>query len=325
MSSFRCGSCAPAPPSLPLSASSLVVGTMAASVPVGGENSAPQRQSDSPAFFSPAAARPAEEKVLSDKIDKLSHMMASFTKSQKATNDSLFHELKSLSRSNEQIISSNKQLVTQVTELGDKFKALSISNTELTNRCDGLESENACLRGLLTGAISRLEHLEHVSCAEDVVISGLPEAPGEDLPSLVQSIGTTLNTVLVPGTILAAHRLGSAAPDASRPRSVLVRLASDVLRNKLIEQKRRKGTLFARDIPGLGYAAGSGRLYINEGLPPTTRRLLAESRRSVAQHGWQQAWVRNGAVYIINDVNTRPIRVKHLQDIGLIGNERPDA
>lgn len=51
-------------------------------------------------------------------------MMTSFTKSQKATNDSLFRELKSLSRSNEQIISSNKQLVTQVSELSDKFNAL---------------------------------------------------------------------------------------------------------------------------------------------------------------------------------------------------------
>lgn len=152
-----------------------------------------------------------------------------------------------------------------------------------------MESENVRLRGLLSGAMSRLENLERVSCAEDVVISGLPEAPGEDLLSLVQSIGAALNTALTPNTILAAHRLGSAASNPSRPCSILVRLASGVLRNKLIEQKRRKGTLFARDIPSLGYAASSGRLYINEGLPPATRRLLDEARKYVARRGWQRA------------------------------------
>lgn len=53
MSSFQCGSCVLAPPSMPLMVPSLVVSTVAASGLVDGGASAVQRQSASPAFFSP--------------------------------------------------------------------------------------------------------------------------------------------------------------------------------------------------------------------------------------------------------------------------------
>lgn len=157
----------------------------------------------------------------------------------------------------------------------------------MSNRCDSLESENDRLRGMLSGVMSRLEHLERSTCAGDVIISGLPESSGEDLRTTVQSIDSVLNTVLDKSAILDAHRFGVAISDVSlRPRSILVRLSSGVLRNRLIGHKHGRGVLLARDVPGLGPVAGSGRLYINEGLPPFTRRFLEETRKCVTQCGW---------------------------------------
>lgn len=99
-----------APPPAPLTSPLLVVNAEGTSTLCAGGDFPAERQSVSPAFYSPGPenARSSNEKMLSNKLDKLSTMLAAFSNSQKNTNDDLFRELKSLSRSNEHIIHFNK-------------------------------------------------------------------------------------------------------------------------------------------------------------------------------------------------------------------------
>lgn len=270
-----------------------------------------EHQDASPAFYSP---RPCDvsssnEKLLSA-VAKLSFMLDYFSKSQKAMNEDLFRELRSLS--NEQIFSTNKQLVSshdelmkRLSDLGDKYNTLSKDNAKLSDRCDGLLSDNERLSSLLTCALERIEYLERSSCDDEVIVTGLPEEPNEDLGSTMRSIGDASGVGFMRTDVVSARRLGSDAGEPGRPRSVLVRLSSHILRRELLQRKRLKGTLLAGDVPGLGASPdGSGRLYINESLPPATRRLRILARDFVAAEGWRRTWVRDGAVYIVKDVNS---------------------
>lgn len=71
-----------------------------------------------------------------------------------------------------------------------------------------------------------------------------------------------------------------------RLRSVLVTLSSAKIRRSFLQLKKVKGNLTVSDVPALTGLKGQNlKIYINERLPPATRRLYAEARRFVASGG----------------------------------------
>lgn len=86
-------------------------------------------------------------------------------------------------------------------------------------------------------------------------------------------------------------------------------------------QKEIRATVAS--VPVLAGLQGQGtKIYINEGLPPATRRLLSEARRFAASNGFAGAWVRNGAVMVRQVAGDRPMRTYCSQDLtALEGNE----
>lgn len=324
---FRCSSCAtmkssvkrsaPSPPLLPMGVEGAASNAFAPGAPVGsasgpllpsrsvvGDTLTADAKDDvvtavrdcSAVVKVLADAQVSMQEALQNKIDGMQECLQGKMSDLQASYDCMSESLSSVS---------------------SRLRDLAVSNGELLRRCDELEMENGVLRVSLQDANERIHSLEREACAGDL-ITGVPETPDESLREIVRSVGVSLRVNIASSDILAADRIGKTAPNGARPRAVLVRLASGVLRDDIIRRKRNKGVLLARKVVVADadrIDGDAGRVNVNKGLPRSLRRVLAEAREFVTAKNWQRCWVRGGRIFILRDAKSRPVTMSSSQEL----------
>lgn len=289
------------------------------SAPCGvGEVAAGVGGSDRAFSFSFDSSQSLQEAILGGYSPTLSDVLAATVKCLEtvtAFKDEQTAKNNDLSRQLEEIRAVNATLESRVDRLHVELEEYTVSGAELVNRYKQLRGENDGLKAALTEMGARVSHLERASCESELIISGVSERSDEDLTSIARAIFSRLRVDLSGEDLRVAHRIGktlsaTGGGSPARPRGILVRLSSVGLRNQFIAGKRRTGDLRVREmLSDLDGPAGDSKIYVNEGLAPSIRRLLAEARRITLQKGWSKCWVKNGFIYIRKEAETCPVRV----------------
>lgn len=158
----------------------------------------------------------------------------------------------------------------------------------------------------------KLDSMEQQARQSNLEINNLPEKRNENLIGIIQTIGSTIKQPITPQDILAIHRVPHANPKSTRPKNVVVKLSSRVLRDNFISAARSvKGiTTDQINIPGLPQ-----RVYINEHLTLKNKKLFRETREVARQKGLKFVWVKHGTI-LLRATETAPIfAVRNEEDI----------
>ncbi|KAI8487882.1 hypothetical protein Bbelb_343300 [Branchiostoma belcheri] len=154
-----------------------------------------------------------------------------------------------------------------------------------------LTTQVADLQGAYTTLQGKFNDLEQYSRRNCVIVSGIPESPGErGTDEAVLQVTNKINCdpPLSTHDIDRSHRLGKKREDG-KPRPVIVKFCS--YRSKAIVMKA-KSTADSRAI------LRKEGIFISENLTMQNRKLLYEARLLVKEKRINQAWTYDGKIFI---------------------------
>ncbi|KAJ8721799.1 hypothetical protein PYW08_004201 [Mythimna loreyi] len=207
-----------------------------------------------------------------------------------------------------------RTLKFEVLELRRDVAEIKAANESCHIRMDGIESRlevlekrqcEGCVSSADLGVVEQLKRdlndRDQELMSNDVVITNVPEALGENTTHLLQLIGTKLGVTVEDRDIVCAERAGgrhikATSPSASaepRPRPIIVRLARRDQRDALLNGARvRRGAT----TENLGISGKPVRFYVNERLTRQNQQLFRQTRAAAGIHGWRFVWSRRGRI-----------------------------
>ncbi|XP_047041119.1 uncharacterized protein LOC124645357 [Helicoverpa zea] len=199
---------------------------------------------------------------------------------------------------------------TDVTELKSKYSELSREVSELKstvnfnaeNNIDGakriadmelkIKDSGAAAISLLEGKIDKLEQQAR-QC--NIEICNVPEKRGENLSTVLESIASAINMTLSQRDIIAIHRVPHAHSKNTRPKNIIVKFATRLLRDNMLSAYRLSRGLTSDRI---GISGTPIRVYMNEHLTLRNKDLFRKCREAAQANKFKYVWIRNATILV---------------------------
>lgn len=192
--------------------------------------------------------------------------------------------------------------------LEEKVKHLEDENANLRTRVEELENSVAFID-------SQRDKAEQYSRRNCLRISGIPESPSESTDQIVIDLAAAVGADIKLDAIDRMHRLGkkpvpTEAPSSSkptRPRDIIVKLATYRARHNLYEQKAK--------LKFCGYK----NTFINENLTRARSELYYLTRQLVKAKMIHGTWTSDGVI-IVKPVDGFDVRLRRIETMGDLKN-----
>ncbi|XP_039754609.1 uncharacterized protein LOC120629695 [Pararge aegeria] len=172
-------------------------------------------------------------------------------------------------------------------------------------RLCSLEKRNA-LTETLPEQLLKLENkmaaMEQQSRECNIEVANLPERRNENLVGMIINLGAAVNCPITPANIIAVHRVPHATTQ-SRPKNVIVKLSSRILRDNIIAACRAKRYLNTEHLLITGTRQA---IYVNEHLTLMNKLLFRECREHAKKHDYAYTWVKHGTI-LARKTDTSPV------------------
>lgn len=265
--------------------------------------------------------------------DLRADMNSQFTNINACINN-LRDEFNSLSLTSSQIQSEIKELRAdyfgikkEISDLNTEHSDLSRVVTELTSTvnfnsenyvdCDkrlkDLESNMKSSATLTIGMLERkIDSLEQQARNCNIEISNMPERRGENLVTILESIGSVLNMSLSSKDIISIHRVPHAQTLNNMPKNIIVRFTSRLLRDNILTAYRlSKGFTSDR----IGLSGTPSRIYMNEHLTLRNKELFRKCRAAAKSQKFKFVWVRNATILVKESEEAPTYAIRSEEDI----------
>ncbi|XP_046674631.1 uncharacterized protein LOC124363424 [Homalodisca vitripennis] len=157
---------------------------------------------------------------------------------------------------------------------------------------------------------ARQDEAEQYSRLNTIEIHGVPEKENENVFSLVQQVGNSLNIQVKEEMVDVCHRLGGKSGE--RPRGIVVKFTRRIVKEEFLQKRRVKRNLNTSDI---GFPSLTSVMYINESLTPTRRRIFNEVRSIKKEKGFTFVWIRNGKILVRPSEGDKVSAVSNWNDV----------
>ncbi|XP_060810058.1 uncharacterized protein LOC132904158 [Amyelois transitella] len=214
-----------------------------------------------------------------------------------------------------------QELTTSIQYMSDRYDQLQEALEQKSKDCEELRSENKELRsdlGILQAQVedlgSKLNQFEQLSRDNNLEIQCVPEHSAENLKSVINQLAGTVGHPLREHEILNYHRVAKINKDTKRPKSIIVKLSSPLIRDSLLAAVKTFNRTHQSDklnSAHLGLADKDKQpIYVCEHLTPTNKQLHAAARKAAKDKNFQFVWVRNGRVFMRKDPASKSFVVK---------------
>lgn len=223
--------------------------------------------------------------------------------------------------------SDHSSLKTRVSTLDEKHQHMLLDITELKKSveyaCDQqndlkqyIDSLNAQtpdhLSEIIQGFELKLDSLEQQARQCNVEICNLPEKRTENLVTLLQTIATQINFSLPQKDVIAIHRVPHAHNQNNKPKNVIVKLSSRILRDNFLSTFRlAKGVRTDQ----LGIAGNSQPIYIHEHLTLKKKQLFRECKEAARKNNFKYVWVKNATILTRETDASAAMAIRSTHDI----------
>lgn len=223
----------------------------------------------------------------------------------------------------EQFQAKTAEIIEQITGLTNSIKSVRRDFDELkqevntkSNILDSLVQENQSLRTTIAELNSRLSQVEQYSRDSNIEIQCLPEYKSENLTTTVKQLAKVTGFTLNESDIHVCKRTARINNDSQRPRSVIVKFGSPIIRDGYLAavinfNKRAKNITDKLNTAHLGISGEKLPIFVCEHLSPVLKSLHAAARSKAKELNYRFVWIRSGRVYMRKDINSEYILVKN--------------
>lgn len=221
------------------------------------------------------------------------------------------------------------QLEGTIQSMQTDISTMSGNNSEIQNELADLRletvkllSDNQKLRESVNECHYKLSLSEQRAKENNVEIQCLPEHNGENLLKTVMQLGSVVSCQIRESDVVNCTRVGKVNRDSQRPRSVVVRLQSRYMRDKLLAacmKHNKANQLDKLNSSLLGIAGSRQAVYVVEHLSAYNRALQAKARAVKKEKGYRYLWTREGRVLLRKDESSPVIWVKNVEVLASLG------
>lgn len=188
---------------------------------------------------------------------------------------------------------------------------LTAANTEITL----LKKENESLRSEMHSLRLRLNTFDQLSRSSNLEIQCVPERKAENLITIVQELGKTVNFNVNEKDISYCSRTAKLQSNSPRPRSILLKLNSPRTRDCLLAaaiefNKKNPGNKLNTGHLGISSTKVTP-IYVTENLSPENKHLHAAARKLAKEKSYKYVWIRGGRVYLRKTETSEAIFVRN--------------
>lgn len=178
-----------------------------------------------------------------------------------------------------------------------------------------LEKENCDIKRQLSQVESKVCSMDNLSRSLNIEIQAVPENKNENVGILFQKLCEVIGVKIDDSSVRACRRVAKMNNGSSRPRNILVTLASPRQRDLIISSVHRfnkKHSDAMLNSSHLGLPSTSAcRIYVAEHLSPELKMLHAETRKIAVSNNFKYVWVRYGKIYVRKDDSSSAINIKN--------------
>lgn len=181
-----------------------------------------------------------------------------------------------------------------------------------------LRKENLEMSKIVNLLNVRVDQLEQQTRSNNIEIQCLPEKKHENLFDIVSEISKVSGCVMENRDILHCTRVAKLNPNNTRPRSIVVQLASPRLRDNFLASivnfnKNNKDNKL--NSGHLGYSGPKTAIFVTEHLSPTYRALHAAARIKARELGYKFVWIRSGRIFMRKVQESEHIMVRNMDTL----------
>lgn len=176
-----------------------------------------------------------------------------------------------------------------------------------------LEEENAQMKSTINDLSTRLNNLEQHARANNVEIQCVPEKAREDLPKMISTLGNAVNCAIKQDQIVKCTRIAKMNKLSSRPRSIVVQLATQSLRDRFLAACMNYNKSHPADklnTVHVGLPGPHTPIYIGDHLSSANKALHAAARLKAKEKAYKFVWVKSGKVFMKKDETSEYIFIK---------------
>lgn len=233
----------------------------------------------------------------------------------KETNDRLDQSHQKLDKVQEDI----NGVMKEVSALKVQYGEVQVMCAKNTTDVEALVTENQRLSEQVAALTSEVSDLQQHTRKSNVLISGVPLTPKENVYIILKRIAELLNIQYNRYDVSVAHRLPVRKGD-SRPPSIVVCFVSRSVKAEWIEARKARKTLTAQE---LHTSFSDQQVYINEHLTPQTRAIFNGARELMKIKKLAAVWTNDGRVLAKRTAMGQPFRVLHLQHLEELRSQLP--
>ncbi|XP_045777013.1 uncharacterized protein LOC123875307 [Maniola jurtina] len=160
-----------------------------------------------------------------------------------------------------------------------------------------LKKSNSDPREIINSHTNTINILDKEARASNIELHCVPEFRGENLVKTVEQIGRVVNIPIAEGSLIKCTRVAKLNKESPRPRSVIVKFSSSLLRDKFLAgvinfNKANKDDKL--NTTHLGISGEKKPVYISEHLSSTSKDIYAAARSFAKNKQYRFVWSRNG-------------------------------
>lgn len=266
-----------------------------------------------------ASGPPSPPSPLSDKEDmrsiiqeiikaEFSNMLAQFNENLVSTMNNKLETVKS----------EMKEMVKSMQFMNKQFEDFESNQKASNETMKWLEKENTELKTTIANLSVRLNNLEQQSRSNNIELQCVPETKNENVYTIVTQLGKAVNCDVQEKDILNCTRVAKTNSSSTRPKSIVVQLASPRLRDQLLASviKHNQNNPQNKLNSGhLGFVGQKAPVYVAEHLSPTNKTLHAAARMKAKEMSYRYVWVRNGKIFARKVDGAEYILIRNMESL----------
>ncbi|CAH2106122.1 unnamed protein product [Euphydryas editha] len=211
-----------------------------------------------------------------------------------------------------------KDINESMSFINQKFEEMKTEQEASIKKVKNLEVENEKLKQTVGNLGTRIDYLEQQSRSSNLEIQCVPEKKQENLYTIITQLAKTVDYEIKNVDILHCTRTAKITASSSRPRSIIIKLASPRVRDELLAcvikyNKSNPEKRLCSD--HLGITGPKSPVYVVEHLSPSNKALHAATRIKAKEMCYKYVWVRNGKIFVRKCETSDYILIKNMDTL----------
>lgn len=202
----------------------------------------------------------------------------------------------------------------------DKYDTLEKSTQAVINRVQVIDQNFQTSERRLADLEAKLESMEQRARNCNLEISNLPEKRGENLITIIENVANVLKQPISARDVITIHRVPQSNPNNSRPKNIIVKFSSQVIRDNFISAARLNKGITSEQINIQG---APQKIYLNEHLTLQNKKLFRQVRDVAKEIGYKFVWIKHGVILARADVTTAVIAIRSEREISKLAPHVP--